>query len=186
MKLKHLVFFLFASALLFSACEKDKEEIDTVWKEANEAAFAKTAASSGYTKLESQSKNGSIAYKVLKAGSGTESPLFSDKVKVKYVGWYKRFDWTKGDTYVDESNGNFITNKIEFDKSLEIPATFSVSNVVDGFSTALQYMVVGDKWEVWIPWKLGYGSSGYSGSSQTIEGYTTLVFEVELEEIIKE
>jgi FKBP-type peptidyl-prolyl cis-trans isomerase FklB len=41
-------------------------------------------------------------------------------------------------------------------------------------------MKVGDIWEIWVPWELGYGSSG-SGS---IPGYTTLVFEIELMEIM--
>jgi len=52
--------------------------------------------------------------------------------------------------------------------------------VVDGFSTALQRMQVGDKLEVWMPWKLAYGESGNS----TIKGYTTLVFEIELVDIL--
>ncbi|MFA7065782.1 MAG: FKBP-type peptidyl-prolyl cis-trans isomerase, partial [Dysgonamonadaceae bacterium] len=55
-----------------------------------------------------------------------------------------------------------------------------VSGVVDGFSTALQHMKEGDKWEVWIPWQLGYGERGQS----PIPGYTTLVFEIELVEVL--
>jgi len=42
-------------------------------------------------------------------------------------------------------------------------------------------MEVGDKWEVWIPWQLGYGSS----ASGTIPAYTTLVFEIELISIVE-
>jgi peptidylprolyl isomerase/FKBP-type peptidyl-prolyl cis-trans isomerase FklB len=56
-----------------------------------------------------------------------------------------------------------------------------VNGVVDGFSTALQHMQVGDKWEIWIPWKLGYGESG----NNSIQGYTTLVFEIELVAIVE-
>lgn len=55
-----------------------------------------------------------------------------------------------------------------------------INGVIDGFSTALQHMKEGDIWEIWVPWELGYGSSG-SGS---IPGYTTLVFEIELMEIM--
>ncbi len=61
-----------------------------------------------------------------------------------------------------------------------IPRTFSVNGVIDGFSTALQHMKEGDIWEIWVPWELGYGSSG----SGNIPGYTTLVFEIELMEIM--
>ena len=56
----------------------------------------------------------------------------------------------------------------------------SVNRVVDGFSTALQHMKVGDKWEVWMPWRLGYGANG----SNAIPAHTTLVFEIELLEIL--
>ncbi len=42
-------------------------------------------------------------------------------------------------------------------------------------------MKVGDKWEVWMPWKLGYGING----KNPIPGYTTLVFEIELVEVLK-
>jgi len=96
---------------------------------------------------------------------------------VLYTGWYKNI-WSKPDTYVDEK-GNIISNKVIFD-STNIALTIPVSGVVDGFSTALQHMQEGDKWEVWIPWWLGYGESG-SGS---IKGYTTLVFEIELVKVV--
>lgn len=176
-----LFLLLFAFAVTFTACDKDDDDnTPSEWQLANEAAFAKIAANSEYTKLESQSKNGYIMYKVLNAGTGAKSPIYTDKVKVKYTGWLK-YDWTKDDSYVD-SNGNYVTNKITFDSSLITPATFNVGGVVDGFATALQQMVVGDKWEIWIPWKLGYGSSS---SSSTIPNYTTLVFEIELTEIVE-
>ena len=56
-----------------------------------------------------------------------------------------------------------------------------MNGVVDGFSTALQHMKVGDKWEVWMPWRLAYGVTGKGN----IPGYTTLVFEIELVEIVE-
>jgi FKBP-type peptidyl-prolyl cis-trans isomerase len=43
-------------------------------------------------------------------------------------------------------------------------------------------MQVGDKWEIWIPWMLGYGETG----NNSIPGYTTLVFEIELLEIVEQ
>ena len=169
------------SALVFASCSKD-DETDTIWKESNEAAFAKTAASSGYNVIESESKMGSIAYRVIESGEG-ETPLFTDKVKVLYTGWYKRVDWNKGDTYTNE-DGIKITNKVIFDSTADradTPQVFEVYSVVDGFSTALQHMKVGDKWEVWMPWKLGYGEIG---SSNRIPGHTTLVFEIELVDVL--
>jgi len=109
---------------------------------------------------------------------------------VQYTGWYK-IDWTKPDTYTDE-DGKLIKNKQIFDSTANrgnIPSTLKVATsinpydggIIDGFSTALQHMDVGDKWEVWIPWQLGYGSS----ASGTIPAYTTLVFEIELVSIVE-
>jgi len=162
-------------AILFTSCNDD-DSSDDMWRLDNEAQFAAIAANPEYTRINSQSAKGFIMYRELKSGNG-EKPFFTDQVKVLYTGWYKNI-WSKPDTYVDEK-GNIISNKVIFD-STNIALTIPVSGVVDGFSTALQHMQEGDKWEVWIPWWLGYGESG-SGS---IKGYTTLVFEIELVKVV--
>lgn len=156
MKIRILLLFALA-AILFASCSKD-DETDEIWKISNEAAFAKTAASSEFKLIESESKMGSIAYRVIKNGDG-EIPIYTDRVKVLYEGWFKNFDWNKGDTFTNE-NGKVIQNKYVFDSTANrgnVAALFQVSGVVDGFSTALQHMKEGEKWEVWIPWNLGYG-----------------------------
>ncbi|WP_436414760.1 FKBP-type peptidyl-prolyl cis-trans isomerase [Petrimonas sp.] len=166
--------------LLLAGCEKT-ETFDTRWKDSNEAQFAKIERDAGYTKLESQSKNGHIMYKEITDSKSGIKPTFEKTVKVLYTGWYKN-DWTREDTYTN-SDGNRITNKIIFDSTADrndIPSKLSPRSVVDGFATALQHMEVGDKWEVWIPWQLGYGASGRGD----IKGYTTMVFEIEMIEIL--
>lgn len=165
--------------LLFAACD-ETETFDDRWKLDNEAYFAEIAASPEYTKINSQTANGFIMVKELQSGNGIK-PYFTSEVKVLYTGWYKNI-WSKPDTYTDDK-GNIIYNKVIFDSTSnnDIARTFKVNGVVDGFATALQNMQVGDKWEVWMPWKLGYGEAG-SGS---IQGYSTLVFEIELVEIVK-
>ncbi|HBT84371.1 MAG TPA: hypothetical protein DEB12_00470 [Porphyromonadaceae bacterium] len=154
--------------------------LEVPWRESNEIQFTKIASSPQYTKLSSLSGKGHVMYKVNKIGEGGSSPYFLDKVKVKYTGWYKN-NWEKSDSYIDD-HGNTFTNKVVFDTTSKnnIPRTFSVNGVIDGFSTALQHMKEGDIWEIWVPWELGYGSSG----SGNIPGYTTLVFEIELMEIM--
>ena len=166
-------------AILFTSCD-ETETFDDKWKLDNEAQFATIAANPEYTKLNSQSGNGFIMYKEIQSGDGA-TPYFTDQVKVLYTGWYKNI-WSEPDTYTDDK-GNIIYNKVIFDTTSNnnIARTLAVNGVVDGFSTALQHMQVGDKWEVWIPWKLGYGESG----SGTIQGYTTLVFEIELVDIVE-
>jgi peptidylprolyl isomerase/FKBP-type peptidyl-prolyl cis-trans isomerase FklB len=174
------IFLMMSAVILFSSCD-ETETFDDKWKQENETQFAAIAANAAYTKLNSQSGNGFVMYKEIESGEGA-TPYFTDQVKVLYTGWFKR-EWSKPDTYTDDK-GNSIFNKIIFDSTSnrnDIPSVFAVNGVVDGFSTALQNMKVGDKWEVWIPWKLGYGESG-SGS---IQAYTTLVFEIELVAIVE-
>lgn len=175
-----LLLILTLAALIFASCSKD-DDTDTIWQDNSEKAFTMTAALPEFTTIQSESKNGSIAYKVIKSGNG-RTPLYTDKVKVLYTGWFKMVDWDKGDTFTNEE-GRKIPNKYIFDSTANrnnVPSIFGVAGVVDGFSTALQHMKVGEKWEVWMPWKLGYGSAGQS----SIPGYTTLVFEIELLDIL--
>mgnify|MGYP001008427351 CR=1 FL=1 len=179
---KHLSFiFGLCAIIFFAACDKE-ETNDDQWKNANEAQFAKMSTNAEYKRINSATTAGYIMYKELKSGNGA-TPYFTDRVKVLYTGWYKR-DWTQPkDTYTD-SQGNTIINKIIFDSTnRNIPSEFAVKGLIDGFTTALQHMQVGDKWEVWIPWKLAYGASGYS--SGNIPGYTMLVFEIELVSIVE-
>ena len=188
------IYFLLSmviGVIALSSCnDSTTTDIESSYQTNQEEAFNAIANNSAYTKIESLSKAGFIMYKELVDGNGPK-PLFTDQVKVKYTGWYKT-DWTKPDTYTDEK-GNFIRNKIVFDTTatadgVNVPSTLKVAasisstdgGVIDGFSTALQNMEVGDKWEVWIPWQLGYGST----ATTTIPAYTTLVFEIELLEIV--
>ena len=166
---------------VFISCDKTKT-FDDRWQVENEAQFASISTNSQYTRLESKSGNGYIMYKVLESGDG-ETPYFTDVVKVLYTGWFRNIWSITEDSYTDDK-GNLIINKIVFDSTAnrnDIPSTFQVKGVVDGFSTALQHMQVGDKWEIWIPWNMGYGANG----SGTIRPYTTLVFEIELVDIVR-
>lgn len=182
MKKPYFLSVLFV-ALLLASCDKTVT-FDDQWKLDQEAQFAKVAANtSEYKKIESQSGNGFIMYKELESGDG-ESPHYTDRVKVLYTGYFKRF-WDRDDTFVGDDD-NIFFNKVIFDSTTNrnnIPSIFSVDGLVDGFTTALQHMQVGDKWEIWIPWKLGYGAS--TNSQSQIPAHTTLVFEVELMDVFE-
>jgi len=181
MKRQIPLFLGLIATLLFLSCD-ETETFDDRWKLANEAKFIEISANSEYTKLPALTGKGHVMYKKIESGDG-ETPLFTDIVKVLYTGWYKN-DWTiEADTYTDD-RGNVITNKIVFDSTgnrENTPARFNVNGVVPGFSTALQHMQVGDKWEVWIPWELAYGANGRN----PIPGHTMLVFEVALMDIVR-
>lgn len=104
-----------------------------------------------------------LQYQVVKAGSG-QSPSAEDVVRVHYTG--KLIDGTTFDSSVDRGE----------------PAEFGVSQVIPGWRQALQEMKVGDKWMLYIPPELAYGTQGSGGRIGPNE---TLVFEVELLEIVK-
>jgi FKBP-type peptidyl-prolyl cis-trans isomerase FkpA len=106
-----------------------------------------------------------LQYQVLTAGAGAK-PKASDAVKVHYTGTL--LDGTKFDSSRDRGE----------------PAQFVLNSVVPGWTEALQLMPVGSKYKLWIPAKLGYGAEGTPGGP--IPPNSTLVFEVELIEIVKQ
>lgn len=103
-----------------------------------------------------------LQYKVIKEGTG-QTPTAADKVRTHY-------------------RGTFINGK-EFDSSYKSnkPAEFPVTGVIRGWTEALQLMKEGSKWQLYIPAELAYGEPGRPG----IPPNSTLIFEVELLEIIK-
>jgi FKBP-type peptidyl-prolyl cis-trans isomerase FklB len=119
--------------------------------------LAENAARDGVVTLES-----GLQYEVLTAGNGA-TPKASDTVKVHY-------------------HGTLLSGDV-FDSSVKRgePATFGVTQVIRGWVEALQLMPVGSKWKLFIPSELAYGAQG---AGQSIAPHTTLVFEVELIDIV--
>ncbi len=104
-----------------------------------------------------------LQYEVIKMGTGPK-PTAESTVKVHYVG-----------TLIDGT---------EFDSSIarNEPAQFPVSGVIAGWTEALQLMPVGSKFKICLPESIAYGASG---AGEVIKPYSTLVFEVELLEIVQ-
>lgn len=103
-----------------------------------------------------------LQYEVLTRGKGA-IPKASDTVKVHY-------------------HGTLISGKV-FDSSVQRgePATFGVTQVIQGWVEALQLMSAGSKWKLYIPSELAYGERG---AGQLIGPHTCLIFEVELLDIL--
>jgi FKBP-type peptidyl-prolyl cis-trans isomerase FklB len=124
----------------------------------NEAFLAKNKEKAGVTVTAS-----GLQYEVITMGTGPK-PTSQNTVKVHYTG-----------TLIDGS---------EFDSSFKRnqPAQFPVSGVIPGWTEALQLMPVGSKFKLYIPQSIAYGAKG---AGQIIKPYSTLIFEVELLEIVK-
>ena len=138
--------------------------------QAAQTAKASAAAGAGKEFLEKNGKRDGVTtlpsglqYEIMKKGDGAK-PTTSDQVSVHYHGT--------------------LTDGSVFDSSVERgePAEFGVTQVIKGWTEALQLMPVGSKWKLFIPANLAYGDSS---PSPKIPGGSTLVFEVELLEIKK-
>ena len=103
-----------------------------------------------------------LQYKVLREGNG-KKPKATDQVKCHYEGML--VDGTMFDSSVQRGE----------------PATFPLNGVIAGWTEGLQLMQEGAKYRFFIPYELGYGERG-AGSS--IPPFATLVFDVELIEVV--
>ena len=127
-------------------------------KTAGAAFMAENISKEGVKELP-----GGIQYEVIKEGSGAK-PELRDTVKAHY-------------------KGTLLDGK-EFDNSFKRGQPFSapLTALIKGWQVALPQMNEGSHWRLWIPSDLAYGDRG-AGSD--IPGGATLIFEVELLEIVK-
>lgn len=129
-----------------------------------QATAAKGAAflAENKTKPGVQVTDSGLQYRVIQKGEGA-APTAKDAVRCHYRG-----------TFLDGT---------EFDSSYRggEPAEFAVTEVIPGWTEALQLMHVGDKWQLFIPSDLAYGERGRDG----IAPNETLIFELELLDVVK-
>jgi FKBP-type peptidyl-prolyl cis-trans isomerase FklB len=103
-----------------------------------------------------------LQYEVLTTGEG-EIPIAASTVRTHYHGTL--IDGTVFDSSYDRGE----------------PTEFPVGGVIAGWTEALQMMTLGSKWRLTIPYQLAYGEQGASG---VIGPHATLVFDIELLDII--
>tara|TARA_B100000809_G_C15121724_1_gene524551 strand:+ start:978 stop:1763 length:786 start_codon:yes stop_codon:yes gene_type:complete len=126
-------------------------------KKTNEQFLVDNKIKEGYEETST-----GLQYKVLVQGEGA-IPNAGSKVSVHYTG--KTIEGVVFDSSVERGQ----------------PAEFGVSQVIAGWTEALQFMPVGSKYELVIPQELAYGPRG---AGENIAPYSTLVFEVELLAIV--
>jgi len=126
--------------------------------------LGKEYMSKNKTKKNVTTTSSGLQYSVIRMGEG-KKPKSTDRVKVHYQG-----------TLIDGT---------EFDSSYKRgePAVFPLNGVISGWTEGLQLMPVGSKFQFVIPPNLAYGERGTGG---TIGPNATLIFDVELLEIVNQ
>ncbi|MBR4481465.1 MAG: FKBP-type peptidyl-prolyl cis-trans isomerase [Prevotella sp.] len=139
-------------------------------KEAKQEKLYGANRDAGRKFLEENAKKDSVVtlpsglqYQVLVKGEG-EVPQATDRVKVHYEG--RLIDGTVFDASARHGGE---------------PAEFTPQQVIPGWTEALTMMPVGSKWRLFIPYDLAYGDRDQG----QIKPYSTLIFDVELVEIVK-
>ena len=104
-----------------------------------------------------------LQYEVITEGTGPQ-PAYTDTVKVHYDG--------------------YLINGRKFDSSRDRgePTVYPLNQFIRGWSEGLQLMKVGSRYKFYVPYQLGYGEQG---AGESIPGGSTLVFDVELLDIVK-
>ncbi|MCD8184771.1 MAG: FKBP-type peptidyl-prolyl cis-trans isomerase [Bacteroides sp.] len=212
-------FLLFLPCLLFivgamASCDEVEEVgIYDNWQARNEAFIDSIKAETGdnfvatIEKADAMEPGVLFAIQARTAGTGNqyvyckklvankdgERPLFSgyhSAVSAYYCGSYitgtffdARFD---GYTALDQQAP---TSPAKDPTEFNSPATLQTNNMVSGFMWALQFMRIGERWMIYIPWQCGYGASDYTvklpdGTTKTILGHSALTFDVVLDRMI--
>jgi len=144
--------------VLMAYVEKVKEEKASMARKEGIAFLADNKTKPGVVTTSS-----GLQYVVLKEGTGPK-PAAADKVKCNYEG--KLLDGTVFDSSIKQGH----------------PIEFNVNGVIPGWTEALQLMNTGSKYRLFIPSSLAYGDQQMG---QDIKPGSTLIFEVELLEIVK-
>jgi len=159
---------IFGNSTLMSADSAETYMRNYV-KELQEAAIEATKAEGKKFFEENKKREGVIEtasglqYQIVRLGEGPK-PTVNSTVKVHYSGTL--LDGTKFDSSYDRGE----------------PTSFRLKSVIKGWTEGLQLMPVGSKFTFYIPSDLAYGSRPVGG---VIPPYSTLIFEVELLDIVE-
>jgi FKBP-type peptidyl-prolyl cis-trans isomerase FklB len=177
---------LLTAGTVVSCSESEDEEANEFynWKERNDAFWltledSLSRGGTAWRKIKSFTKDPTTAgantdyiyVRVLETGEEMGSPLYTDTVRVSYRGRLIPTQPYHLDGYVFDQ-----TYRDDFDWLTAGVTNAVTSSFVDGFTTALMYMHIGDCWRVYIPYQLGYRST----AKNSIPAYSTLIFDMAL------
>lgn len=147
-------FVILFALLALCGCSKNDFK---VWKDLNTAKIESIKADSADYYRTSHGVLYKVVYPVYHTGY---KPKRESHVRVNYTGWL--IDGTKFESHEND--------------------TLVVGGLIQGWQDALCRMTAGEKWRIYVPYGLGYGSDGKAGSNGNfvIPPYSTLIFDLEL------
>jgi FKBP-type peptidyl-prolyl cis-trans isomerase FklB len=183
MKIKQ--FLMAGLALLaLTACSEKSDAVDEYgdWKNKNEKYFESAYNANDYdsaikkysygTAVTPTSTDFILVDELEQGDESLPTPYLTDSVRIHYVGHL-----IPSPSYPE--GYQFDQSYLEpFDWDTAVPRKFAVNGVVTGLTTALLKMHKGDHWVIAVPYQMGYGTV----DNGEIPAYSTLIFEVRLEE----
>lgn len=142
--------FLLLCIVSFFSCKDDDETID--YTTANDEEIQAYLSANN---LNAQKSSSGLYYIIETIGSG-DQPTISDNVTVAYKGYF--------------TNGNV------FDESDATGISFNLQQVIRGWQEGIAYFNEGGTGKLFIPSRLGYGTTDYNG----IPGGSVLIFDIHL------
>ena len=184
-KYLQIALMIFCISAVFTSCKDDDDNSDDAIVEAykleNERLFQAKANNPDFMQVKISGSGDYFVYaKKLKEGDG-QQVYYTSHVTAYYRGWLAtktRDDYFDKREFEDGAPGKFAVSPdyATYDNNYN-PI---YGSVITGWTIALQNMRVGDKWEVWIPQQLGYGTQD---KGDDIPIYSTLVFEIEVMDV---
>lgn len=176
------------------SCSEDDDSVEEFpdWQSYNESYWE-----SLYSTTEAKIKAGDTSWKIIRnysypagatlaktdyiivhvenEGTGSGCPLFTDDVTIDYrARLLPSTSYSAGLVFAQTYTEG------EYNPATSSRVTMAVTDMPDGIVTAFQYMHIGDFWRVYVPYALGYGTVDYSGTSFSIPGYSTLIYDITL------
>lgn len=106
-------------------------------------------------------------------GTGSGCPLYTDSVIVHNQGkLLPSTSYPTGYAVEKSYEGDFDN----YNPQTARPKKWAVGGLIDGYTTALMHMHIGDHWRVYMPWTLAYGTTDYNG----IPGYSVMLWDIKL------
>lgn len=175
--------FLICAVFGFTSCSDDNNDDSAIqeWKAYNEQQIKDVKSTGLYETLESETGNGAVLWRNVNniqsapaVNPEPGSPIFTDSVVCRYIGWY-----------LDLNGKKVIFDQTEDGANAQAGRGFRLNSVIPGWATMLQIMTVDQEVEFVLPYALGYGNVGSNNGAVGILPYTTLRFDMKLLKIIR-